>query len=164
MTAKKNSARKNKGPYLFSDEGERRYKRSMHCETVLCYSDAPRDVVVRLEKWLEKVSGYPELQNELRKLEMQVIYCGNIIVIKGFPFINADVDAPDLSKMFRCLVALCRVSAYHHNGREIRTLNCALAYAKRLICAGTRGDERQLRARLPEAAGGCGPPEATLLP
>lgn len=171
VTVTKRSGKKDAPPYARTLE-----KAPGHAgifETVFCYTDHPEKIENRikalLRMWEQRLESdrsldVKQIVEEARRI--RVIPGERLTRVEGFPIVNVDVDLPDLSWEFKCLVAVCRVIVKGENqvrvtiqGEELtipldmrRTaeLHCGLAYGKKLLCFGRRGAAPDSNDVMPE--------------
>lgn len=152
----------NKGqpPYAFTLEKDPRHAGAF--DTVFCYTDHPEKVVERLNTLLRHAEPGPWKQR------IKVLSKGHLLVVREFPMVNVDVDLPDLSREFKCLVAACRVVVKGENQIHVTVwgedrvippdmerkaeLYCGLAYGKKLLCFGRRGADPRYNKIMPEVS------------
>lgn len=151
---------KGQPPYAFTLEKDPRHAGAF--DTVFCYTDHPEKVVERLNTLLRHAEPGPWKQR------IKVLSKGHLLVVREFPMVNVDVDLPDLSREFKCLVAACRVVVKGENQIHVTVrgedrvippdmerkaeLHCGLAYGKKLLCFGRRGADPRYNKIMPEVS------------
>lgn len=175
---------KDRPPYAFTLE--RGPEAAGIFDTVFCYTAHPKGVTDRLKTILRNAerdlarerTPSPSFQKDVEELrELRVLREENRVVLWGLPIVNVDIDLPDLSGEFRCLVAVCRVTVSNEGRRRMEVrgeemvltedpgptaeLQCGLAYGRKLLCFGRRGDPQYNRI-MPEIS--LESPWLTLLP
>lgn len=151
---------KGQPPYAFTLEKDPRHAGAF--DTVFCYTDHPEKVVERLNTLLCHAEPGPWKQR------IKVLSKGHLLVVREFPMVNVDVDLPDLSREFKCLVAACRVVVKGENQIHVTVrgedrvippdmerkaeLHCGLAYGKKLLCFGRRGADPRYNKIMPEVS------------
>lgn len=151
---------KGQTPYAFTLEREPNHAGVF--DTVFCYTDHPEKVVERLNTLLRHA------ESGSWKQRIKVLSKGHLLVIREFPMVSVDVDLPDLSREFKCLVAACRVVVKGENRIHVTVrgedrvippdmerkaeLHCGLAYGKKLLCFGRRGADPRYNKIMPEVS------------
>lgn len=110
--------------------------------TILCFTDNPELITKKVKMWLKRIRKdreqgffYGDLPrpDPLKEFDVR-IFCGNLVVaVQGMSFESHDVA--ELSREFKCLVAVCLLKA---NGLS-RDFSCSFGYGNKQICYGQRG-------------------------
>lgn len=171
-------------PYAFTLERDPNHAGVF--DSIFCYTDHPKKIANRLQlvlkMWEQRLDEEKpflqrwdpnSLEDKLQELEqlrqnLRILPGKGLTMVWGVPMGNLDVDLPDLSREFKCLVAACRVVVKGENQIHVTVwgedrvippdmerkaeLHCGLAYGKKLLCFGRRGADPRYNKIMPEVS------------